>query len=220
MTFQGNLRGTRHLRLGVRLEADSATLVSIGLVGSAVLQRTSLLKPIRAEVAIGGQVALTQALPDARLARGGLGPGLGHAYRPRAAGLVHVAVPFTSPSDLDVVRVLISDASRGGAQLGALTSADLQAHPDWPRVWGSLAEPQDAGSFEIYLDRAGEFRWRLRAGGGNIVADSGEGYRTLAECEADLAWIRSHAATVVVINRQQAGEGAAGPTQSGSLPPD
>lgn len=29
---------------------------------------------------------------------------------------------------------------------------------------------------EVYLDTAGEWRWRRRAGNGRIVADSGEGY--------------------------------------------
>ena len=30
--------------------------------------------------------------------------------------------------------------------------------------------------FETYVDKAGEFRWRLRAPNGLIVADSAEGY--------------------------------------------
>ena len=30
-------------------------------------------------------------------------------------------------------------------------------------------------TFEIYEDKAGEFRWRIRSGG-DIMADSGEGY--------------------------------------------
>ena len=33
---------------------------------------------------------------------------------------------------------------------------------------------------EIYRDRRGEWRWRLRASNGRIVADSGEGYRRRA----------------------------------------
>ena len=32
--------------------------------------------------------------------------------------------------------------------------------------------------FEVYEDAAGEWRWRLVAANGNIIADSGEGYRT------------------------------------------
>ena len=34
--------------------------------------------------------------------------------------------------------------------------------------------------FEVYEDRAGEFRWRLVAGNDQIVATSGEGYATKA----------------------------------------
>ncbi|MFC6615017.1 HVO_2922 family protein [Halopenitus salinus] len=34
------------------------------------------------------------------------------------------------------------------------------------------------GTFEVYRDNAGEWRWRLVASNGNIVADSGEGYRS------------------------------------------
>ena len=30
--------------------------------------------------------------------------------------------------------------------------------------------------FEVYEDNAGEYRWRLLAANGKIVADSGEGY--------------------------------------------
>jgi len=34
----------------------------------------------------------------------------------------------------------------------------------------------DDAAFEMYEDRAGEWRWRLRHRNGEIVADSGEGY--------------------------------------------
>jgi uncharacterized protein YegP (UPF0339 family) len=37
-----------------------------------------------------------------------------------------------------------------------------------------------AAKFELYKDKAGEFRWRLRHSNGNIIADSGEGYKTKA----------------------------------------
>jgi len=33
-----------------------------------------------------------------------------------------------------------------------------------------------AGKFELFKDKAGEYRWRLRHQNGNIIADSGEGY--------------------------------------------
>ncbi|TQL67783.1 hypothetical protein FB381_1666 [Nocardioides albertanoniae] len=34
-----------------------------------------------------------------------------------------------------------------------------------------------AGKFEVYEDKAGKFRWRLKAGNGEIVA-SGEAYES------------------------------------------
>ena len=33
-----------------------------------------------------------------------------------------------------------------------------------------------AATFEVYKDKANEYRWRLRHQNGNIIADSGEGY--------------------------------------------
>lgn len=42
---------------------------------------------------------------------------------------------------------------------------------------------------EIYRDARGEYRWRVRASNGRIVADSGEGYANLVDCTAILAAI-------------------------------
>ena len=33
-------------------------------------------------------------------------------------------------------------------------------------------------TFQVYEDNAGEWRWRLIASNGNIIADSGEGYQS------------------------------------------
>ncbi|WP_224338127.1 HVO_2922 family protein [Haloprofundus halobius] len=33
-------------------------------------------------------------------------------------------------------------------------------------------------TFEVFRDKAGEWRWRLVATNGNIIADSGEGYQS------------------------------------------
>lgn len=40
--------------------------------------------------------------------------------------------------------------------------------------------------FQIYEDRRGEWRWRLRARNGKIMATSGEGYKRKAACEKAL----------------------------------
>ena len=37
--------------------------------------------------------------------------------------------------------------------------------------------------FEIYRDAADEWRWRLRDQNGQVIANSGEGYSRLEECE-------------------------------------
>lgn len=37
--------------------------------------------------------------------------------------------------------------------------------------------------YEIYKDRIGEYRWRLKAGNGNIISDSGEGYVAKSDCK-------------------------------------
>jgi len=39
-----------------------------------------------------------------------------------------------------------------------------------------------AGTFEVYKDKAGKFRFRLKAGNGQIVA-SGEGYESLSNAK-------------------------------------
>jgi len=40
--------------------------------------------------------------------------------------------------------------------------------------------------YVYYKDSKGEWRWRLKASNGRIIADSGEGYSTERECLADI----------------------------------
>ena len=37
-------------------------------------------------------------------------------------------------------------------------------------------QPAAAATFEVYKDKGGDFRWRLRAKNSNIIATSGQGY--------------------------------------------
>ena len=39
-----------------------------------------------------------------------------------------------------------------------------------------------AAEFEVYKDKAGEYRWRLQANNNEIVADSNEGYDSKMSC--------------------------------------
>ena len=52
--------------------------------------------------------------------------------------------------------------------------------------------------FVIYVDRANEYRWQLLAENNRIIADSGEGYRNLQDCEQMVAWIKQNALTAQV----------------------
>ena len=45
--------------------------------------------------------------------------------------------------------------------------------------------------FEIYTDKAGEYRFRLKAKNGEIIASS-EGYKQLASCENGVASVRKN----------------------------
>lgn len=58
-----------------------------------------------------------------------------------------------------------------------------------------------AAEFEIYKDKAGEFRWRLQAGNNAIVADSGEGYTTKASCQHGIEVVKDIAAAAPINDR-------------------
>ena len=45
-------------------------------------------------------------------------------------------------------------------------------------------------SFLIYKDTKGEFRWRLQASNTKTIADSGEGYRNLSDCEHGVSLVQ------------------------------
>jgi len=57
--------------------------------------------------------------------------------------------------------------------------------------------------FEIYNDKAGEFRFRLKATNGQVIAVS-EGYTSLAGCENGVASVKKNAADAEVVDNTQA----------------
>lgn len=48
-------------------------------------------------------------------------------------------------------------------------------------------------TFELYVDAADEWRWRLRHRNGNIIADSGEGYTTKANARKGIQSVKQNA---------------------------
>jgi uncharacterized protein len=46
------------------------------------------------------------------------------------------------------------------------------------------------GTFVVYIDQAGEFRWYLLAADNRKIADSAEGYRSRQDCEDDVRLVK------------------------------
>ncbi len=56
--------------------------------------------------------------------------------------------------------------------------------------------------FEIYKDKKGEFRFRLKAGNGQIIA-VGQGYADLAACKKGLTSIKKNAAGAAIVEEEK-----------------
>ena len=52
--------------------------------------------------------------------------------------------------------------------------------------------------FVIYKDARGNYRWRLVASNGKIVADSAEGYVNKVDCKAGIQLVKTHAGSAPV----------------------
>lgn len=48
-------------------------------------------------------------------------------------------------------------------------------------------------SFLIYKDAKGHYRWRLQASNAKVIADSGEGYVNLADCDRGIELVKKSA---------------------------
>lgn len=55
-----------------------------------------------------------------------------------------------------------------------------------------------AGKFEVYTDARGEFRFRLKASNGQVIA-TGEGYKSKASCMKGIESIKKNAAEAKVV---------------------
>jgi len=57
-----------------------------------------------------------------------------------------------------------------------------------------------AATFELFKDKAGEYRWRLRHENGNIIADSGEGYTTKQGALNGIQSVKENAPTALIVD--------------------
>ncbi|MWA07858.1 YegP family protein [Streptomyces sp. BA2] len=60
-----------------------------------------------------------------------------------------------------------------------------------------------AGKFEIYKDKADKYRFRLKAGNGEIIA-VGEAYESKASCMNGIESVRRHAPDAHVVDGERA----------------
>lgn len=61
-----------------------------------------------------------------------------------------------------------------------------------------------AGKFEVYKDKKGEYRWRLKASNGRQIASSGEGYGDRAGVMKGIASIQKNAADAKIVEEDAA----------------
>jgi uncharacterized protein YegP (UPF0339 family) len=175
---------------------------------------------IVARIDLGQRLADVARYPDPRILRSTMQEGVGHHFARHDEGTVYVNVPFLAATELIGLRIRIADVTalapgpmspEGLADLfdappkklgpiRELGIADLQASRDWAAVATTLGTRQQSGAFEIYTDKRGQYRWRLRRAGGEIVAVSGQGFVQRKDCEAELTWVRDNAAEVGVVS--------------------
>lgn len=213
-------RGERRIRVTLEVGPRSARVASLEPLEGPAVQRPALEGTHVAQVMLGGATVLLQAFGDPLLVRGIAPPGeVGHSFSRIDRGIVTVDVPLPEgelpgeiaikvadlsklerrPTDPEGLQALLDDPTPAVRTVADVGAAELVRHPEWATLGLPGTPPiPPTGSFEIYLDRAGKYRWRLRRPNGHIVADSGQGYRSREECEADLRWLREHGTTAPV----------------------
>ncbi|MFF2275348.1 YegP family protein [Agromyces sp. NPDC058126] len=59
-----------------------------------------------------------------------------------------------------------------------------------------------AGTFELYTDASGEYRFRLKASNGQVIAAS-QGYTTKAAAKIGIDSVRTHAADADLVDQTE-----------------
>ena len=59
-------------------------------------------------------------------------------------------------------------------------------------------EKKHDATFEVYKDKGGEYRWRLRTTNSQVIATSGQGYSSKQSCEDGIASVKKNAPDAAV----------------------
>jgi uncharacterized protein len=81
----------------------------------------------------------------------------------------------------------------------------------------ALKEVNAVSKFQLYKDRKGEYRWRLRARNGEIIADSNEGYSSKASCKHGIDLVKEQAANAEVEDQTESRAAQADRTEEEGL---
>lgn len=107
-----------------------------------------------------------------------------------------------------VLAIVFGSVLTGGAAVALRSSNAFAAADDKP-----------AAKFEVYKDRGGEFRWRLRATNTQILATSGDSYKAKRDCLQAIESVKRAAANAPVEESpegQAQGAGEPKPGESGA----
>jgi uncharacterized protein YegP (UPF0339 family) len=85
------------------------------------------------------------------------------------------------------------DSVRSNAAEAALDDLDDESAADAADASGANA------TFELYEDKGGDYRWRLRHRNGNLIADSGEGYASKSNAKDAIERVRGYASDAAVL---------------------
>jgi amphi-Trp domain-containing protein len=108
------------------------------------------------------------------------------------------AATVDPPAEVD----LEAEVEREGDNL------NLEIELEWPEADGGVDTDAtgSAATFELYRDKAGKWRWRLRHDNSNIVADSGEGYSRKIDAKNGIESVKRNAAGAAVAEEGAASE--------------
>ena len=115
--------------------------------------------------------------------------------------------PSTGSSDIgdlhlgDSVNIIGLDGKDVWAEIEPGKWAAFAAHGERYMQLEEVREVEElkrTARFQIYRDSQGEYRWRLRAANGEIIADSNEGYIRRSDCEHGIDLVKHQASDAAV----------------------
>ncbi|QLH84961.1 DUF1508 domain-containing protein [Halosimplex pelagicum] len=190
-------------KAGIALAAISLVLLMIGPVIRLPLQRTAnLVSYAGGLVALLGVAGFLVAYPGWRdsglavpvisvFALGLVLVAVGAALIPVVGGTRRVPeadaeAAVAEPDGFETAADSAEDAGTGATAAAAESDGEPDAEP--------VAEaPESKARFEVFADRGGKWRWRLRHRNGNIIADSAQGYSSRQKAEQGLESVRTNA---------------------------